>query len=72
MSKIKILSHVFENGMIRVTTDNPDRPDFVYPDDKFYTKAALLAEIEKSVEQEEKRKGKKKEKKDKLEEDLNV
>ena len=67
---MKILSYKIEDGMIKVTTNNKDRPKFVYFVDKFATKAQLVAEIEKSILLEEKKTKIKKEKKDKLEKEL--
>lgn len=51
---VKILSYIIKDYKIRVKTDNPGRPEFVYEKHKFITKAALLAEIEKSINIENK------------------
>ena len=67
---LKILSTKFENNMLIVHTNNSDRPDFVYSDDKFSSKTALMSEIMKSIAFESKRKKLKKDKRDKLEAEL--
>lgn len=66
----KILSYEIKGNMIRVITDNKDRPEFVYEKHKFVTKEALLEEIEKSIAQEKKREDKKKANLAKLEAEL--
>lgn len=73
MSKyeFKILNYVIEGDMIRVTTDNKDRPEFVYKKDKFGTKEGLLCEIDKSIKSEKKRIDKKVLKINNLEAELN-
>ena len=67
---MKIRSLEITNGMIHVETDNIQRPDFVYKEDKFRNGAELVAEIEKSIVFEERNKARKKEKTDKVKLDI--
>ena len=67
---MKILNYKVKGEMIKITTDNPGRPDFVYFKDKFNNGAELVAEIEKSIGFETSRKKIKKDKSDKLLTDL--
>ena len=53
---MKILSYEIKGKMLRVTTDNPGRPDFVYPQYKFNSLAELKTEIELSITKEAERK----------------
>ena len=46
------MSYKFVGETIRVLTDHAPRPEFVYPMDKFPNRAALEAEIIKSIMQE--------------------
>lgn len=55
---MKILSYSVDNGMIKVITDNPGRPEFVYEADRFNTLAQLEAQINKSIAWEASRKTK--------------
>jgi hypothetical protein len=48
-----ILSYEVVNGMLRVTTDNPGRSEFVYESDRFSTLQELELEIDKSIAAEE-------------------
>ena len=70
MSNIKILSYEEKGGYVVVTTDYAPRPSFAYSKDKFYSKAALLEEIGRSVRQGEKMKKRKDEKWKKLKKEL--
>jgi len=69
---MKILSYEIKYGMIRVLTDNKDRPEFVYEKHRFVTKDALIAEIEKSIRLEKVKKDKQKNNLAKLEAELNA
>lgn len=55
---MKIISHIVVGNMLRIGTDNPDRPVFVYEKDKFRNLAELKKEINKSIDFEKKRKDK--------------
>lgn len=46
---MNILSYEVVNGMVRVVTDHSGRNEFVYEEDRFSSKDALVAEIERSV-----------------------
>ena len=46
---MKILSYNIEGNMIRVVTDNKDRPEFVYFHDKFSNIEQIEKEINKSI-----------------------
>ena len=63
---MRILNYKIEGEMIRVTTDNKERPEFVYKVEKFDNKKSLMEEINKSINNENNKKDKKKAKKDKL------
>lgn len=52
---MKILSYTVKNNMIKIITDNPNRPDFVYDIDKFKNIEQLEVEINKSIEAERNR-----------------
>lgn len=52
---MKILSYEIKGDMIKVVTDNPNRPDFVYFKDKFDTIEKLQLEIERSIAREERK-----------------
>ena len=67
---MKILSYEIRDKMIIVTTDNKDRPEFVYFKDRFGSKKDLEKEIEKSIGREEKKKDKKDKKLKKLKKEL--
>lgn len=69
--KFAILSHKFENGRIRVLTNYKARPEFVYPADKFATKEELMIEIDKSIQNSEKRSTKTQARINSLEAELN-
>ena len=69
---VKIISWKIENGMLKVKTNNPHRPNFVYFANKFTTKEALLKEINKSLDIETKKKDKKEKKIKNLENELNA
>lgn len=69
---MKILSHVIEGNTLRIMTDNPDRPEFVYKKGKFDNKKQLKREILKSIGKEHGRKKRKKDRHDKLESELNA
>lgn len=56
---MKILSYEIDGERIRITTDNPGRPGFVYSKDKFNNLEELKKEIEASIAGEAKRKAKK-------------
>jgi len=70
--KIKILDFEFRHNKVWIETDFKDCPYFVYPDDRFASKADLLEEINKKAAEIDKRVKIKKEKKEKLEDDLNA
>ena len=70
MSKLKIIKTELKGDMIKIKTNDKDRPDFVYFADKFPDKASLLKEIEKSLAISSKKKEKKNKKIKKLEEEL--
>ena len=55
----KIISYVEVDGMLTVLTDNPGRPYFVYPVDRFKTLEQLQSEIWRSIALEEYHKVKK-------------
>lgn len=55
---MKILSIEEEEDNIRVVTNNPNRPEFIYKKDKFNDFNSLLKEIKKSVKLEKKREDK--------------
>ena len=69
---MKILSYKIKGEMIRITTNNPKSPVFVYNKYKFGSKAALKAEIEKNIKLSKKRKDKKEARLSKLESELNA
>lgn len=46
---MKITNHEFKNGMIHVQTDSKDMAEFVFEEDRFDTKAKLIAEINKKI-----------------------
>jgi len=69
---VNILSYVVKGNMIHLTTDHKDYKDFVYFKDKFGTKTALLAEINKKVVEMDKKKTRKAVKYNKLLEELNA
>lgn len=46
---MKILSYEIDGDYIRVETDNPGRPQFVYNSNKFSSIEELSREIEKSI-----------------------
>ena len=52
---MKILDIKLQNSQIRITTDNPERPVFVYSQEKFADHNELVIEIEKSIASEQKR-----------------
>lgn len=58
--------------MLEVTTNNLARPIFVYPNDKFKSRAALLKEIQKSIDAETKRLVRAQTRQHNLEVDLNA
>ena len=69
---MKIINHIIEGESIRIVTTNPDRPDFVYPIDKFKSLEELKKEINKSIKNEKMRKDMKQARIDKLEAELNA
>ena len=46
---IKIISAKEENDMLRLKTDNKDRPEFVYKLHKFNSRSELEAEMSRSL-----------------------
>lgn len=53
---MKILSYITKDEKIWIKTDNPNRPDFTYSNDRFNNLTELKAEIEKSIAGEAARK----------------
>ena len=53
---MRILSYVQEGDFVRVVTDNPGRPEFVYSAYSFPSIASLSLEIERSIARESSRK----------------
>lgn len=64
-----ILSVEFVNGTVRVLTDNVDRPNFTYPEDKFSTRKAMRKEINRSIRAENRRKDRRAARREELERD---
>ena len=69
---MKIISIKVKDNMIKVTTDNETRAEFVYKSDKFENLEDLTKEIEKSIYTETKHKEKKEKKLSKLIKELKV
>lgn len=67
---MNILSVEEKGDMIEVTTNNPNRPVFVYPKDKFKGFDDLKTEIKKSIKLEKVRKDKKLKKLNKIKSDM--
>lgn len=65
-----ILSFSEEGEYIRIVTDNPGRPVFVYEKDRFATREQLEREIEKSIAHEAARKMRKEIRKENLKAEL--
>lgn len=53
---MRILSYSQEGDYVRVVTDNPGRPEFVYSAYSFPSIASLSLEIERSIARESSRK----------------